>query len=167
MGFFPTARLRNLWWPEVCFKAILSKESQGPITLSAMFFQMFLVFVLLEPEKKLPWFNLIHPTPSKKPKSTKQHKTQKTLLLEFPPWRHTSPSIWYFYCHPISIFLTHAIVYKSVKNELKDSHCVFREIQSCYMTLGRTEVPIHYCSNLGKSPPGFSWDSASSPDSLR
>lgn len=24
--FLPTARLRNLWWPEVCFKAIISKE---------------------------------------------------------------------------------------------------------------------------------------------
>lgn len=111
----PTTTLGNLWWPEVCFKAVLTKKSQGTTSISTVLIQTYLVFVLLESEESFPYLIQLCSTPlqqqQQKTKNNNNKKApnpnlpKKPKHLKFPSSKHTS-SICYFYSHPISIFLT-------------------------------------------------------------
>lgn len=85
----PTTTLGNLWWPEVCFKAVLTKKSQGTTTLSTVLIQMYLVFVLVESEESFPYLIQLCSTPlqqqqqkSPKPKPAKETKTSQISIFK-------------------------------------------------------------------------------------
>lgn len=64
-----TRRLRNLWWPEVCFKAVLTIQSQGTITLRPCFCSYIFQYCHLNIETRIhdlpTGFVFIFPFPGK------------------------------------------------------------------------------------------------------